>query len=80
MGKETKPMRSELRITDLKRRVPTTTRLINMRIPSRIGAEIDRLADKLGASKTEVVIALLNAGLDKAATKVSGLPTRPKRR
>jgi hypothetical protein len=80
MGKEKEPMRSELRITDLKRRVPTTTRLINMRIPARIGAEIDRLADKLGASKTEVVIALLNAGLDKAATKVSGLPTRPKRR
>ena len=73
-------MRSELRITDLKRRVPTTTRLINMRIPAPIGAEIDRLADKLGASKTEVVIALLNAGLDKAAKKLSGLPTRPKRR
>ena len=66
-------MRSELRIADLKRRVPTTTRLINVKIPVHLGTAIDKLANELGASKTEIVIALLNAGLDKAATKVSGL-------
>jgi hypothetical protein len=66
-------MRSELRIADLKRRMPTTTRLINVKIPAHLGAAIDRMAKELGASKTEIVIALLNAGLDRAATKLSGL-------
>ncbi len=68
-------MRSELRIADLKRRAPAATRLINVKIPANLGAAIDQLAKELDASKTEVVIALLNAGLDRAAKTLSGLPS-----
>jgi hypothetical protein len=56
--------RSNLRIADLKERKPTTTRLINVKIPGHIAEAISRLAEKLGTTKTELVIALLNAGLE----------------
>ena len=68
-GVNAMPMRSELRIEDLKRRVKSPTRLMNVRIPTTVGDNIERLAEELGASKTEVVIALLNAGLEIAAQK-----------
>jgi hypothetical protein len=57
--------RSTLRITDLKRRQPPESRLMNMRIPEHQVEEIARLARQFGASKTEIVVALLNAGLDR---------------
>ena len=56
--------RSNLRITDLKARKPTTTRLINVKIPGHIVEAINRLAEELGTTKTEVIIALLEAGLE----------------
>jgi hypothetical protein len=65
--------RSALRIADLKRRPASRSRLMNVKIPAAMGAAIDSLAQKFGASKTEIVVALLNTGLDAAATKVKGL-------
>ena len=56
--------RSNLRIADLKARKPTTTRLINVKIPGHIVEAINRLAEELGTTKTEVIIALLEAGLE----------------
>lgn len=57
--------RSTLRIADLKRRQPTGLRPINLKIPAHQWNEIARLARQFGATKTEIVIALLNAGLDR---------------
>ena len=72
-------MRSELRIADLKRRVPTATRLMNMKIPAHLGDAIDQLAKELSASKTEVVIALLNAGLETAGAKLTNVRSTARR-
>lgn len=59
-------MRSELRLSDLKKREYTSSRLMNVKIPAYVSDAIQKVADDLGASKTEVVIALLNEGLQVA--------------
>ena len=56
--------RSTLRIADLKQRKPTGFRLMNVKISAQQADAIAQLATRLGANKTEVVIALLNAGLE----------------
>lgn len=66
-------MRSGLRIVDLKRRPVSATRLMNVKIPAALSDAIDRLAGEFGTSKTEVVVALLNTGLDIAGAKLKGL-------
>ena len=55
--------RSSLRLSDLKSRTPSGTRLMNVKVPLEIGTAIDQLAKQLNTSKTNVVIALLNEGL-----------------
>jgi hypothetical protein len=37
---------------------------MNVKIPVQLWEAIERLARKLGANKTETVVALLNAGLE----------------
>jgi hypothetical protein len=37
---------------------------MNVKIPVSLNAELRRIADSLGASKTDVVLALLNEGLE----------------
>ncbi len=68
--------RSELRIADLKQRVPSRTTLMNVKIPASIGDAIDRIAKELQLSKTEVVVALLNEGLEVAADRLRGLKAK----
>ncbi len=58
--------RAHLRIADLKQRSPMAARLMNVKIPGHLADAISALAEKLGTSKTEVVIALLNTGLEQA--------------
>ena len=58
--------RAQLRIADLKQRTTTPTRLLNVQLPTQLGDAISKLARALGASQTEVVIALLNSGLELA--------------
>ncbi len=60
-------MRGELRLSDLKKREYSTSRLMNVKIPAYVSDAIQKVAEDLGASKTEVVIALLNEGLEQAA-------------
>jgi hypothetical protein len=60
------PLRSKLRIADLKQRQPGNSHLMNVKIPVQLWDAIERLARKLGANKTETVVALLNAGLEAA--------------
>ena len=61
-------MRSELRLSDLKKREYSTSRLMNVKIPAYVSDAIEKVASDLGASKTEVVIALLNEGLEAASS------------
>ena len=61
-------MRSELRVSDLKKREYAASRLMNVKIPAYVSEAIEMVATDLGASKTEVVVALLNEGLDAAAS------------
>lgn len=61
--------RSQLRIADLKQRRPSGSRMMNVKVPSHQAQAIARLATELLASKTEIVVALLNAGLEIASKK-----------
>jgi hypothetical protein len=71
-------MRSELRLSDLKKREYSTSRLMNVKIPAYVSDAIQKVANDLGASKTEVVIALLNEGLAVAMNSLKGLQIKPK--
>ena len=70
-------MRSDLRLVDLRRRDRGRSKLMNVKIPSHVSDAIHRVAKALGASKTEVVIALLNEGLDVSSEALQGW-TKPK--
>lgn len=59
-------MRSDLRLTDLRRPARPASKLMNVRIPVHVSEAIHRVARALGASKTDVVIALLNEGLERS--------------
>jgi hypothetical protein len=61
--------RSNLRLSDLKTRTPTATRLMNVKLPIDVVTAVDRLSRQLNTSKTQVVIALLNEGLAGAQKK-----------
>jgi hypothetical protein len=65
-------MRSELRLSDLKNRERSSSRLMNVKIPAYVSDAIQQVASDLGASKTEVVIALLNEGLEVAQGSLKG--------
>ena len=65
-------MRSDLRLTDLRKRDKSTSKLMNVKIPTGVSDAIQKVARDLGASKTEVIIALLNEGLDSAGEALKG--------
>ena len=54
------------------------TKLMNVKVPVDVLARIDRVAANLGATKTEVVIAILNEGLDTAEQELKGWKAPPK--
>lgn len=70
-------MRSDLRLYDLRRRDRSASKLMNVRIPTHVSDAIHRVAKSLGVSKTEVVVALLNEGLDASTDSLRGWQ-RPK--
>ena len=70
-------MRSDIRLTDLRKRDKRKSKLMNVKIPVDVSDAIQRVAEDLGASKTEVVIALLNEGLDRSKEILKGWK-RPK--
>lgn len=65
-------MRSRLRIADLKRRKRSNARLMNVKVPADIGEAIERVAQELEVTKTDVVVAFLNHGLDVASRALGG--------
>ena len=54
------------------------TKLMNVKVPANVLTRIDRVAANLGATKTEVVIVLLNEGLDKTDIELKGWKPPPK--
>lgn len=70
-------MRSDLRIADLRPRASGSSKLMNVKIPRALSEAIDRMVGELGVPKTDVVIALLNEGLDRSREVLRGW--RPKR-
>ena len=65
-------MGGDLRFKDLKQRERSSSRLMNVKIPAYVSDAIERVARDLNASKTEVVIALLNEGLQASAAALKG--------
>jgi hypothetical protein len=65
-------MRSDLRIADLRRRDSSASKLMNVKIPTSLSDAIDRMVNDLGVPKTDVVIALLNEGLDRSTEVLRG--------
>jgi hypothetical protein len=67
-------MRSALRVSDLKNMERGGSRLMTVNIPAYVSDAIQKVASDLGASKAEVVIALLNEGLDVASSTLKNMP------
>ncbi len=65
-------MRSDLRLRDLGKSRQATSKLMNVKIPIEVSDAIHKVAKEVGASKTEVVIALLNEGLDVSKERLKG--------
>lgn len=68
-------MRSDLRLGDLRKRERGVSKLMNVKIPAHVSDAIQHVAKELGASKTEVVIALLNEGIDVSTEVLKGWKT-----
>ncbi len=60
------------------KRGPEATKLMNVKVPTALLARISALAEKLRVKKTEVIIAILNEGLDSADSELKGWTPPPK--
>ncbi|GBD27382.1 hypothetical protein HRbin30_02729 [bacterium HR30] len=60
------------------RRKAETLKLLNVKVPSSMLERIDRLATLLPATKSEIVVALLNEGLVTAEKQLQGWRPPPK--
>jgi hypothetical protein len=72
--------RVDLRLEDLRHRSRLASKLMNVKIPAAVSRRIQEVATTLNASKTEVVIALLNEGLDASESLLRGRTGPPARR
>lgn len=56
---------SELRLDDLYAEPldPADTKLVNLKVPADLLTRVHRIAQEIGASKTDAIVALLNEGL-----------------
>ena len=73
-------MKRDLKLRDLKERsefIPM--KLLSVRVPVDLIGRIDNVVDLLNAGKGEVVVALLNEGLERY-DKVAGAMAKVKRR
>lgn len=73
-------MRSDMRLSDLrsKKSSPEDARLMNVTIPVEVSDAIERIAKETRTSKTNVVIALFNEGLDVAREALKHVEPRTK--
>jgi hypothetical protein len=69
----------EFRLADLQReRAVTELKLMNVMVPESLADALDAAAKYLGCTKTAVVIAMLNEGLDVFGTLRSEIPAKTK--
>lgn len=71
----------DLRLDELlqrRRRKPEPVKLLNIKAPASVFERIDRITKMLPASKSEVVVALLNEGLEVAERELQGWRPPPK--
>ncbi len=54
------------------------SKLMNVKVPTSLLARLDGVAKKMRTSKTEIVVALLNEGLDTADHDLEGWKAPPK--
>ena len=76
-------MKRDLKLRDLKERSEIIAmKLLSVRVPVDLIKRIDRVVDLLNAGKGEVVVALLNEGLDRYdySKSPSRSPSRHRRR
>lgn len=74
-------MRADLRLSDLEQQAAHgATKLMNAKVPISLSDSIDSMAENLGCSKTDAVIALLNEGLDAFEEKRSQFPLSAQKR
>lgn len=72
---------AKLSLDDLVSRGKTgreVTKLMNVKVPSSLLERLDVLSKKLRVKKTEVVVAILNEGLDTADHELKGWKAPPK--
>lgn len=60
------PPRSGLRLAELKQRRPGATKMLNVKVPADIAERVEVIAAHVGATRTEVIVALLNTALEAA--------------
>ena len=65
-------------LVDRGKRGREQTKLMNVKVPAHVLGRIDKVAKNLGATKTEVVIAILNEGLESAEKELKGWKPPPK--
>jgi hypothetical protein len=71
----------KLRLNDLVTREQhgrEQSKLMNVKVPTALLARLDGVAKRLATSKTEVVTAILNEGLDNADQELKGWKAPPK--
>ena len=66
--------RSDLRLAELKARTPEERRVtINMKIPQSLDSALCALAQRLGTTRTQLVIALLQDGVEQGIRRIRTL-------
>ena len=74
-------MKQEVTLEDLKVRSEIVAmKLLSVRVPVDLIDRIDHVVDLLNAGKGEVVVALLNEGLNRYDTSKGGGPKRAKKK
>lgn len=73
-------MNANLRLSDLEGGTSAPSKLMNVKIPASVAEAIDQVAAELGCSKTAVVIALMNEGLDEFGERRGEFPAEPSAR
>ena len=73
-------MRPDLTLGDLLAREPVPERLLSVRLPVELLARLDRVARSLRSRKGEVVVAMLNEGLQRFGRSKPSRSSRAGRR
>jgi hypothetical protein len=71
--------RPHWRVAGLMQRASHIPRVMNIRIPAAVANAVEQLASDLNATKTDVIVALLKAGLRITETKLRGFRIGAKR-